>query len=452
VTRAAALALVVGLAARLLAAWFLAPSELMGDEREYWYRAVSIVEGRDVVGEGKRPPGSIWWYALFVRLFGDGRQVALAANILPGLAVVAGAAALGRRFGGERTMVWTAWAAALHPTFVIYSVSLWSEPLYTALSLGALLLLLPASGTAAPAALFASGVLLGAAALTREVGIFLPAVATLWLLSRGARAPAAWGRAALACAGFAIALAPWAVRQNEDSAVPVLVSRTTWKNLYVGNAPLPDGESDGSDRRGSGPLYRTYSTLGKDLAECEARAKEIALAAIRERMPWWPLEKIAEAVPGVLTPNALPVGRLLARPGTGAWAGKWAYATAVDGGGAEWLRDVLAWANVAVWAVTLLAGTAGLALAGTGGRAPVGLFLLFIALHLLPTILTFGISRFRLPFEPLLLIAAVWCLAQGAAAWRAAGRGRRIAACMATGTVAAILASQWWTLLSPQFG
>ncbi|MGQ0722337.1 MAG: glycosyltransferase family 39 protein [Candidatus Eiseniibacteriota bacterium] len=451
-TRSVVLALLAGLAVRLLALWFLAPSELMGDEREYWHRAVSLAEGREVLGEGKRPPGSIWWYALVVHLFGDSRRVALAANILPGLAVIAIAAALGRRFGGERAMVWSAWAAALYPTFVIYSVSLWSEPLYSALSLGALLLLLPASGRAAPAALFAAGVLLGAAALTREVGIFLPVVAGAWLLSRGERARSAWWRFALVCVGFVVSVAPWTMRQNTDSEAPALVSRTTWKNLYVGNAPLPEGEGGGLDRRGSGSLYRTYNGLGRDMAEREAQAKAIALAAIRDRMPWWPFEKIAEAVPGVLTPNALPVGRLLARPESSGWAGSWAYVTAVDGGAAERSRDVLAWAMVAIWTVTLLGGAAGLALAGAGGRAPVGLFGLFIAFHLLPTILTFGISRFRVPFEPLLLIAAMWWLAEGAAAWRQAGRRRKLAAALAVGSAALILVSEWRTLLAPQFG
>jgi 4-amino-4-deoxy-L-arabinose transferase-like glycosyltransferase len=448
VTRSVAAALLVGLAARLFALWFFAPSNPVADEIEYWYRASSMVAGRDVVGEDKRPPGSIWWYALFLRTFGEDRRAAQAANIVAGVAVVAIAAMLGRRFGGHRTMNWTAWAAALHPTFVIYSVSLWSEPLYTALALGGLLLL--ASGSSARIPLVACGALFGAAALTREVGIFLPAVAGIWFVSRGGPGRSAWPRVALVCVGFAAVLVPWTIRQNEGSNVPVLVSRTTWKNLYVGNAPFPKNENRVSQRAGAGTLYREYTSLGKDLEEREAKAKEIALAAIRERMPLWPAEKFVEAVPALLTPNALPVARLLARPEDPGWGGNSAYVTELDGTAAEPLRDVLAWTIVLVWTVIVLAGAAGLALAH--GGAPVGLFLLFIGFHVLPTVITFGTSRFRLPFEPLLLIAAIWLLSGGRRPWQGAAPSRKAAAALAVGTAALVLASQWRALLQPQYG
>lgn len=450
-TRSLALILLLGLAVRLLAFWFVQPSGVTGDEREYWYRSVSAAEGREVYGEAKRPPGSIWYYALFLKLFDSRESAARLANVLASCVTLAFVWLIAGRFGGPRVAPIATIATALYPSLVLYSCSLWSEPLYTALAYGGLLALLAGgAGIVSVARVAGAGVLLAAAALTREVGIFLPVLGGAWLLGKGAlRHGRSWALVALLVATFAGTLLPWTLEQNRGAETFALVSRTTWKNLYIGNAPPPEGTTR-IQRAGSGPLYQEYNRLGKTGDEREAAAKEISLAAIRDRLPWWPFEKLGEALPDLLTPNALPVGRLLGRPQDPGWAGNWAYTTRLDGTPLEGLRDVTAWAAVASWVVVLLAGTAGLALAW--GRPLAGVFVLFIALHVVPVVITFGASRFRLPFVPLLAIAGAWASVEGRAAWASAGTLRRAVLVVAVLGVAVILASGWNTLLRPQWG
>jgi hypothetical protein len=166
-------------------------------------------------------------------------------------------------------------------------------------------------------------------------------------------------------------------------------------------------------------------------------------------MPWWPFEKTAEMFPRIVTPNSLPTARLLARPAAGGWSARAAYVTRLDGTKLESLRDAVAWANVAAWALLLVGGVAGLCLGRQSGFA---LFACFAAAHLLPPILAFGQARFRLPVVPLLAIGLGFLAARGAEAWRAAGPGRRAGVVLAAAVVAGASASFWWTLSAPQWG
>ena len=58
-------------------------------------------------------------------------------------------------------------------------------------------------------------------------------------------------------------IAPWVVRQNRGDEPFALISRTTWLNLYIGNAPPPEGVED--VRRGGGAhMPSAYDALGPD--------------------------------------------------------------------------------------------------------------------------------------------------------------------------------------------
>jgi hypothetical protein len=445
--RALVVACLIALGLRLAAFGLLRETGLVGDEVPYAARASAWVDGRAILGADQRAPGCSWYFAAFQKVTGvrglDGRL----ANVLAGTVLVALVWALARRAGGPRTAAVAALAAAVYPTLILYSPTYWSEPLYTCLLLGALLLVTREGVGFRGAA--AAGVLLGAAALTREVGVFLPVAGAAALLAGRWRNGGAWARTAVLVAAFAVTLAPWVARQNAEGGAFAVVSRTTWKNLYVGNAPPPEG-ARGEVRRAGGPAYyRAYEKLGENLEETEAAAKELALQAIRERLPWWPLEKIVETVPDLLTPAPLPVGRLLNRPVEQGWARKWAYRTAVDGTRAEWLRDAVAYSAVAGWVLVALAGTAGLALAW--GRPPAGVLALVIALHVVPVVVSFAASRFRMPFVPLLILGAAWLAVHGREAWAGASPWRRAAAVAAAVLVAVAVAADWSELAAPRW-
>lgn len=449
--RQIALVLALALLVRLGAFWMTQETRLVSDELAYYYQAASLVEGRQVLGEGRRPPGSIWYYAAVLRVLGVSPPAARLGNVLAGCVTVWIVWLLGRRFGGPRVGLGAALVTALYPTMVLHASTLWSESIYTPLALGALALLPSSEHRLDAVRLVAAGFLLGAAALTREVGVFWLATVLLAVLAAGGfRSAAAWGRAALLGLAAGAIVVPWTVRQTRDDGPFALISRTGWMNLYVGNAPIQAQARDPWAQGVGRALYRSYRSLGTTAEERDAAAREIALEAILDRLPWWPFEKMGETLPRLLTPNSVPTGRLLGREGDRGWAGNWAYRTRVDGTPLEGLRDVVAYGSVLAWGAVLLGGSAGLTLAGR--RPGAALLALFIAAHVIPVLVTFAAARFRLPFVPVLGIGASWLAVRGGAAWQEAPRSRRILAAFAVTAVLVGFLWRWNTVLEPQWG
>ena len=235
------------------------------------------------------------------------------------------------------------------------------------------------------------------------------------------------------------------IRQNRDTAGFALVSRMHWMNLYVGNLPR-----DPERERRAMPEFAEYTKLGDTVQERDEAARRLALEAIRDRMPWWPLQKVAETLPRMLTPNSLLTQRMLSRPDTPGAYSRAAYRTRADGTGFEWIRTLLAYVAVASWAALLLAGNAGIALAW--GRPLVGAFLLFIGFQILPTIVAFSFSRYRVPFLPILGIGAAWLALEGRTAWRAARLRTRVAVALPVAAAAALAGTRWWSVVGPHGG
>jgi hypothetical protein len=444
--------LVAGLLLRLGTWWFLQPSPLVLDESDYYTRAARLAEGREILAEGKRPPGFVWYLAAFLAVFGPSVEVARAASVAAGSLIPWLTWLLGRRFGGDRTGLVAAAMMAAYPNLVLYSPSLWSEQVYIPLALGAIVL---AASTAGPGRAAVAGALLGGAALTREVGVFLGACCAAWAVPwRNLGSPGRWSRALLLSLALAGVVAGWTIRQNRESDDVALVTHTRWMNLYIGNVSPPSVQ-EGAERgpTWAGPSYwdgyARYRSLGKTPAEREAAARPQVLQAVRSRMPWWLLEKAHEMLPRAAAPGSLPAARLLLRPDDGGWGKRMAYSTRVDGTAWEPTRSVLAHAAVAAWALLFPLAAAGLVL--SAGRPGWSILVVFLAAHLLPVVVTFGCSRFRLPLVPVLAVLAAWLLAEWRTAWGRAGAPRRITAVLAAGAAAMVVASGWWVVARPQW-
>jgi hypothetical protein len=438
--------LVVGaLALRLGVMWLVAPSPPIADEAEYLYRSTSLAAGREVIGPEIRPPGSIWYYVAFHRLLDPGMDAVRLANVLAGVVGIALVYLLGSRLFDRRAGVVAAAVAAVYPNLVFYSVSAWNETLYVALTLGGLLLLT----RRLPWAVAAAGLLWGLAALTREVGVLLLLVGAGWL-ARPTRDTRRWTSAAVFLAVFLATLLPWTIRLNRVDAPFALVARTTYLNLFLGNAPR-DPEGTGDAGRPAGSVFRRqreYLSFGTTPAEREEVAKRLAIEAIEDRLPAWPFEKTVEMLPNLLTPNSLPAARLWARPDEDGWAGRWAYHLVTDG--TAFPRDTLGRACVAAWIVVALAGVGGWVLAA--GRPGWGLVAAFLAAHIVPTIIAFASSRFRIPLVPILIVGGAFLVGEGRRVWREASPRRRAFAAGSVALTAIIIASRWSTLSTPQFG
>jgi 4-amino-4-deoxy-L-arabinose transferase-like glycosyltransferase len=153
--------------------------------------------------------------------------------------------AFGRRLIGTGAALVAAAIVAFLPNLVFYGGTILSEPLFIALSLGALAILLwsPWEGGRVPRGrLIAFGLLAGLAALTRPVGLLLPValVAATWIGGAGPRRALAQGGIALAAA--LVVIVPWTIRNEVTMHYPILISTNAGDDLCYGHNPKATGK------------------------------------------------------------------------------------------------------------------------------------------------------------------------------------------------------------------
>lgn len=195
------------------------------DAFEYDYLARSVAAGDGYPRSGYllqggpsaiRGPGYPYLLGGVYALTGDSIVAGRLADALLGALTVLLLYLIARRIWGRRIGLMAAAMAAVFPPLVLLSRELWSESLFIALELGAILCVLNfrRSGGALRWAATA-GVLCGIAALTRNTALALLICIPLgtWTARRPFRPRALLAPAlVLACAGLAIA--PWAVRNE----------------------------------------------------------------------------------------------------------------------------------------------------------------------------------------------------------------------------------------------
>lgn len=427
-----ALVVVAGACVRLLALLATQPTLPAGDEWDYFVRAGRLALGEPLEEPAARAPGAVLFYAAVFRLFHPSLLIAKLANVVLSSATLIPVHRLGRSLAGERAGLVAAGLAAFYPTFLTFSHGLWSEPLYLLLvAWGCVWIVrqLEAPAGWRPAAI---GVVLALAALTREAGLLFPPLAALFLLWRRRRLGGnGLGEAAGLVLACVLTILPWTLHIQRPGEPFALVTRSSYMNLFIGNNPESMGWG-----------LQQYPKLAASPGEREAKAREIALAHIASRLPWWPLEKTLEQVPRFFTPTSFAVRRLqmpAGDPGHWGYRFRWSW---LDGSGTRWALIAI---SVGVYALVTLAGAAGLLLARRRDLA--ALFALFIASQILPVIVTFAISRFRLASMLFLILGCASLGVHARQDWRAASLLRRSLAGVAVVALLACMAMDFESVL-----
>ena len=292
-------------------------------------------------------------------------QALLGALLVPAVALV------GRRAFGPGVGLAAAAATAVYPTLVWYSAHFWSEPLFVVLLWWGLERALAADEGRGGAAV-ASGVLLGLAALTRELPLYFVPILVAWMLSRRDRASLV--RALALVAATTAVVAPWTLRNWVRFGAFVPVSTMGGRALWEGNTLGDRGE-----------LYAEHDRISRDEGQVAAyrHAVREGLRSIRERQPRWILDKTVDELDGLFTPINMALVHIQK-----------------GGYGPPSLRA--AWVVAAVTVSPYLAAMTlfivGLArIRWTRARA---LLVLFFAFYVLLHIVVHGHHRFRLPLLP----------------------------------------------------
>jgi 4-amino-4-deoxy-L-arabinose transferase-like glycosyltransferase len=418
----------VGVAARVLVAMAAADAGLFADMAQYDERARHLAATGTLWPDALRGPGYPALLAFAYTVFGPSLWTARVANALVGGALVVATGVLARAAGAGRH-AWVASAiVAVYPALVLSSVYVMPEGLYALLIVATLV----AVRHRTPAFAVAAGLAMGAAMLTRSVGVALAAAPlTLWLRA-GRRGEASWrtalARLAMLAGACALVLAPWLAFTTRVAGGPLL-DATSGVNLLLGNHPRATGRlvlGDEAELRG------TYVAGAASTADGNARA-------IRAAVSW------AFAHPGPWTQLAIAkLGYLFGLEGR---EHAWLYGHAYFGERRS--------TTVIVWAALLAASFPLLCLAAAvgvvRGPRPATPALIAIAAVVAATaalhVMSFGESRFHLPLVPLLAVVASLGLAERQPAER---RGGRIAVVALILTALVIAWAQQWPELRDQ--
>ena len=228
--------LAVGLLVRMVAILlFQAPLE--SDALEYdrlgWTLAETGCYCDDGLVTAYRAPGYPFFLSLIYRCLGHAPSAVLWLQIPLGLLTVLLSFGIARRLQfSESVARLTAVVVCLFPGLILYTGLLWSETVFVTLILGGIWLCL----SVRPMSLFAGGLLLGIAALTRPMAVLLPIVlvAYWWLGNRSMRLVAI--RLVVVAAGLILIVLPWMLR-NQAALGRFTIATSGGVNFYIGNNP-----------------------------------------------------------------------------------------------------------------------------------------------------------------------------------------------------------------------
>lgn len=387
------------------------------DECSYQILARKIAEG-----EGLQPQMGWLWaplhpylVGLFIAVFGDSFSVK-PLQVVFSTATVALTGWLGGRISPQAGR-YAAWIAALHPTMAFFAATFWSESLFGFLVVAALASTLKArDGDLRWAGL--SGVLLGLTFLTRGIAVPLPALYVgmlLWPETGTWRESWERMRRSVAVLSMATVLtfAPYSLKASIEHEGLILSDATVGQQFFFGNnsfEPLTFDYGNGiySDfaihnlrRRGRPQCPRELGVVAWN--QCETRnglafiAEDPALFIRRIPLRWAQLLN-----PHTFLTRHARWGRFVGMP----W----------------WLKE-----GLCLWVIAYSFGLLWLGPVSVWRRARGALGAFSAAMwiyYLLVIAVFFGISRLRLPIEPLLIVWVAALLSEHSepvARWRSVG-------------------------------
>ncbi|MGH9026718.1 MAG: ArnT family glycosyltransferase [Acidimicrobiia bacterium] len=296
---------------------------------------------------------------------------------------------LGRRVAGPRAGLLAAVLAAFSPFLIASDLSLMAEGLYVAVVVGSVLAAYRALDRPTPGRWIVLGLVLGAAALARSEGVLLAVILVLPLTVEVRSRPvlARVGLAATTLVCCLVVMVPWFARNDRAMGEPVLLSTNSATLVAGANCDETySGKSLGSWKFDCAPSDR-FSDLGE--LEYAETARDEAWSYARDNWTHLPLVGTARVLRAYGLWN--PVDQTRVEEIESRWF-PWQIA--------GWIVYVLL-LPFAVGGFVLLARRRGLAL------WPLFAPIVTVTVTILAG---WGNQRFRLPAEPVLLIAAAVAL------------------------------------------
>jgi len=317
----------------------------------------------------------------------------------------------------RRTARVAAFLFALHPTLAWFTNTQWIETIYIFFVLGAMLFLL-ASRAGKPVVALVSGLFLGGAMLFKGVATYMPPfflIAALypwdtpwqlgsWVRSLRARS----GHVAAFVLGILITVGPYSVYASKRHGGFMVVDATVGHVLFLGNNDFPPLTFDYGNGMLTQPLFGKYLRAGRRPCNREVSpviSSSCEVDAVVEWVKDHP-DKFVERIPvrlaQMFNPNSFLTRHI-----------RWGYWTGLPWWAKEGLSVLIVLFSIAItWLGTIAAwGRA---------RGPYAWMAVSAVLYTLATtMVSYGMTRFRLPLEALWLPYLALFLAQPKVTWQA---------------------------------
>lgn len=389
------------------------------DECTYFKLAQRIVDGEGMTASSGWlwAPGYPYLMAAHQLLFGQattvrGTQVVLALGITLGLYLAGRALLGGDGRGGEGREADAARRAgriaaglyALSPPQAFFAMGAWSEVVYTALLLAAVALTLAArrrdGGRALGLALL-GGLFVGACVLFRGVATYMLPLFPLALLWGRWRRPAAWGQALALPLVTVLTVAPYSLHASRKFETFVLSDRTLGQMMWLGNNTFEPVSFDYGNGHLSTRAFERHTDPGRPYCAPRKEAMRRDACEVQEGLAWIRahpgefLARIPLRAAQLLTPHSLLTRHL-----------RWGYWPGLP----LWVDELIIVLSAALGLGLLWLGPLGLLARARGafGLLSAGLLLY----HLLAISMLAGLSRYRVPLEPFLMLGVALLLAE----------------------------------------
>lgn len=435
-------ALVVGLTVRLVP--LVVFPALACTRDECTWRAIAR---RIADGQGMTTPNDWLWaplypyvLAFFDFVFGS-PSVVVGPQLALSLFCVVVVYDLGLRLSGEQRVGWVAaWLFALHPTLAWFVSTTWTETLYTGLLLlGVWSVAWAREGEVRRAAL--PGLWLALSVLLRGVATYLLplyALALVWPAAgeRWGEALRARGRQAGVLALTTVLLvAPYSVVASQRHGGLVISDASLGQPMWLGNNDFEPLTFDYGNGLNTTRSYELHTDPGR--AHCDSRLPaaqwnrcevERGLGWIREN-PGTFFSRMPLRVSQLVNPHTFLTRHIR-------W-GKWH--------GLPWLAKEAMVLFIALSSyLVLVGGTIGAWARARGAKdvLPIGI----VAYHVAVTAALFGMSRFRVPLEPLWMLYLAWGLARPRQTWQVLARQpvRLVGAVLTSGVLLVLMQRFFW--------
>lgn len=403
--RGTLLLVAAGFALRLGYAWVAQgpDAEPFSDARQIDTVAWNLARGAGFAyGEGAGayptaivPPVVPWVVSLLYRLVGHEYFGAIALQCAVGALAAPLARSLGGALFGPAAGTWAGWLTAVHPLLVFFSAYLLTETFFTTLLLAALLASALWLRTPRPGRAFGTGLLWGAAILTRPTALLLPALVAAWAwipLGLTVAPRDRWRQIALLAAGALVVIAPWSLRSSLVSGAFVPLKTGAGRTFLDANHEELWRDPARRGGAGSAMEHERYAALIRGRSEVAADSVSSALA-------WEFLDRRRDEWPAMAAAKIARFWRLSREGGT---TGTWQRAGSPLEGLLRRVDPLLLWSVVVL---PFAAWGAARALAGPRRwyQAIVPATILLFTLMVIPY---WGSLRLRAPVEPLLVMLA----------------------------------------------